>query len=803
VTPIHSFQSLSPTGANPYTALVQGSDGNFYGTASGGGIYGLGTVFQITPAGVLTVIYSFTGGSDGATPRGALVQGANGNFYGTAEYGGTNGDGTIFEITPAGVLTPLYNFTGQPDGATPLADSVQGADGNYYGTTAYGGASGNGTVFRITPSGAYTKLYSFKGKTDGSGPLAPLVQGMDGAFYGTTYGGGNTSLNDGYGYGAIFSISANGVLTPLYAFTDGDDGAQPYSALVQGIDGNFYGTAIRGTTGYGAIFQITPGGAFTVLYDFPSSIDGSVPFGALIQGADTNFYGTTFFGGSNNAGTVFQFTIDGVCTSLYSFPSGSAEASPGTGPFAGLIQGTNGNLYGTTVAGGDGSGTIFTLTTAGAFTSLYSFPSGGDGAYPRAALFQDTNGLLYGTAYDGGTNGDGAIFQITTSGTLAPLYSFTGVADGGNPWGGLVQGSDGDLYGTTGNYSPLLHGSGVSPYGTVFKMTTAGVITTLYSFQNEKDGGCPHAGVIEGIDGNFYGTTIFGSTDYGTIFKMTSAGVVSNLHSFTGGSDGAYPWAALVQGTDTNFYGTAYDGGSGYGTVFKVTSKGAFTLIHEFNGSSGGAPYAPLIQASDGNFYGTTSGENTSGFGTIFKITPPNTFSNLYSFTNGSDGAGPMGGLVQGSDGNFYGTTSAGGPNDTGVVFSLTPGGSLQPLYYFSAVNTYGFNQDGSGPDGALIQATDGSFYGVTEYGGQYGSGTIFRLTVAPAFLSATEAAGTMSFTWSTEAGAIYQLQYCTDLAQINWTCLGNSITATTSTLSACDVAPADTQRFYRVVALP
>ncbi len=734
-----------------------------------------------------------------------MVQGANGNFYGTAEQGGgASNDGTVFEITSTGGFTLLHSFAGgSQDGANPYAALVLGTDGNFYGTTALGGASGNGTVFRMTQAGVFTNLYSFKGKTDGATPMAPLVQGADGAFYGTTYGGGNTSLNDGYGFGAIFSITTNAIVSPLYAFTDGADGESPYSALVQGLDGNFYGTSVHGTTGYGVIYQITPGGAFNPLYDFPASLDGSGPTAALMLGADTNFYGATLGGGSNNEGTVFQFTTNGAFTSLYSFTNGSDGAMP----FAGLIQGVDGNLYGTATAGGDGSGTIFTLTTAGAFTSLCSFPGGGgDGALPRAALFQDTNGLLYGTAFWGGTNGDGAVFQITTSGTLTPLYSFTGMADGGLPQGQLVQGADGDLYGTTGNYSSLSSGSNVSAYGTVFKMTAAGALTTLYSFKDGSDGGSPHAGVIQGVDGNFYGTTVLGGSGYGTIFRITPAGVFTNLHSFTGGSDGASPWAALVQAGDTNLYGTAPAGGTGYGTLFKITPKGVFTMIRQFSSGNSSAPYAPLALGADGSLYGCTSGES-GGCGTIFKLTPPNAYSLLYTFTNGNDGEYPMGGLVQGTDGTFYGTSSVGGSNGSGVLFRVTTSGLFQSLYSFSATGSYGFNQDGAGPAAALVQAADGSFYGTTKAGGQYGSGTVFRLTFTPppppAFLSATQTAGSLNFTWSAQSGSFYQLQYCTNLALANWTNLTGPASAASSTLGASDLAPADAQRFYRVVLLP
>jgi uncharacterized repeat protein (TIGR03803 family) len=309
------------------------------------------------------------------------------------------------------------------------------------------------------------------------------------------------------------------------------------------------------------------------------------------------------------------------------------------------------------------------------------------------------------------------------------------------------------------------------------------------------------------LDGNFYGTSeIGGANGQGAIFKMTPAGLLTNLYSFTGGSDGGYPWAGLVQAGDTNFYGTASSGGNGYGTLFKISPTGVFTLIREFSSGDTSSPYAPLTLGSNGSLYGCTSGEN-GGCGTIFEVTPPNTFSLLYTFTNGADGEYPTGGLVQGSDGNFYGTSSAGGPNGTGVVFKVTPAGLLQTLYSFSAVNAYGFNQDGANPSAALVQAGDGNFYGTTEYGGPYGSGTLFRLTLTPpappAFLSATETAGTLSLTWSAQSGSSYQLQFCTNLSQAGWTNLGPPLSATASTLGASDAAPPDAQRFYRVVLLP
>jgi uncharacterized repeat protein (TIGR03803 family) len=285
--------------------LTQGSDGNFYGTTALGGASNEGTVFKITPAGVETLLYSFTGGADGGQPQAALIQASDGNFYGTTIGGGTSGQGTVFKITSSGFESVLYSFTGGGDGGVPQAGLVQGVDGNFYGTTAGGGASGEGTVFSITSTGVETVLHSFAGgAADGNHPYAALIQGGDGSFYGTTAGGGASSQ------GTVFKITPTGVETVLYSFAGGfvgvADGGDPTTALIQGRDGNFYGTAGGGVGNNGVLFEVTPTGVETVLYYFVGGAAVNRP-GPLIQGVDGKFYGTTAYGGSSNLGTVFIF----------------------------------------------------------------------------------------------------------------------------------------------------------------------------------------------------------------------------------------------------------------------------------------------------------------------------------------------------------------------------------------------------------------------------------------------------------------------------------------------------------------
>jgi uncharacterized repeat protein (TIGR03803 family) len=349
------------------------------------------------------------------------------------------------------------------------------------------------------------------------------------------------------------------------------------------------------------------------------------------------------------------------------------------------------------------------------FSLLYSFAGGAsDGAGPYHSLIQASDGDFYGTTLTGGSRNGGTIFKITPSGTESLLYSFTS-----SPYSGLMQGSDDNFYGTTAN-------GGVSGRGTVFEITPSGTESVLYSFP--AGGSDPYTGVIQGSDGNFYGTTgAGGASDDGTVFKVTPGGTATVLHVFpkVGSSDGQTPYAGLLQGSDGNFYGTTYFGGSyGFGTVFKVTPGGIETVLHSFGGGSDGEnPYAGVIQGSDGNFYGTTYQGGSSGRGTVFQITPSGTETILYSFAGGGDGANPEAGVIQGSDGNFYGATYLGGTSNLGTVFQLTPSGTETVLHTFAG-------NDGTNPWANLVQGSDGNFYGSTTAGGASGHGTFFKVAV-------------------------------------------------------------------------
>ena len=353
--------------SSPWGGLIQGPDGALYGTTNGGGQYLQGTVYRITLDGHETVLWSFGSGSDGTNPYGALVLGSDGNFYGTTYAGGTHSGGIVYQLTPAGVETVLWNFgTVAGDGANPRAGLTLASDGNFYGTTEQGGGTGWGSVFKITPAGQESVLWSF---TDDPG-----------------------------------------------------DAQAPWAPLIQASDGNFYGTtALGGAAGWGTAFKVTPSGAETVLWSFvPSSNspgNGYNPVAPLLEGADGYLYGTTHDGGSvTGAGTVVRLDKQGQgiasADSIF-WTFGMSGAHDGSNPQAGLIIGKDGNFYGTTSSGGPFlGGTVYKITPAGVESTLWTFGAGTDGNNSQAPLLQLGDGSLIGVTVSGGTHGRGTVFRI-------------------------------------------------------------------------------------------------------------------------------------------------------------------------------------------------------------------------------------------------------------------------------------------------------------------------------------------------------------------------------------------------------
>jgi len=367
----------------------------------------LGAHAAAQPAGAQTfnVIYTFTGGADGANPFANLL--LNGSLlYGTTSGGGAKNAGTVFEVnTTTKAETVLHSFAGgKTDGAVPIGGLIRNATGNLYGTTSSGGAHGFGTVYKIPAGGGFTLLHSFAGPpSEGSGPAGTLVLDDAGNIYGTTYAGGDTT-----GWGTVFELTSAGTYMTGQSFSP--DGALPRAGLAL-VNGSLYGTTYGGGAHAfaGTIYEVE---VTTALYTFTGGADGAQPLGAVISDGQGNLYGTTTAGGNasfgSGNGVVYSFNItSGKLTVLHTF-TGADGSSPGSS----LVRDTLGNLYGTTMTGGaSGHGTVFELSSSGTLTTLYSFTGGADGGDPVAGLVLDSSGNLWGVA-SGGGSGHGTVFEI-------------------------------------------------------------------------------------------------------------------------------------------------------------------------------------------------------------------------------------------------------------------------------------------------------------------------------------------------------------------------------------------------------
>jgi len=461
---------------------------------------------------------------------------------------------------------------------------------------------------------------------------------------------------------------------------------------------------------------------YTVLYNFGTK-NGDPEFptyeGILAQGRDGNVYSTAPNGGANNNfGAVFKVTPSGKLTAPYNFDSAHGYS------ISGLTLGTDGKFYGTTYDGGTSDlGTVFSVSQSGSLSVLYNF-SGSDGSNPYAPPIQGSDGNFYGTTFTGGANDWGSVYKITPSGSLKTLYSFN-FTDGYRPGAPLVQGTDGNFYGTT------VQGGANSSYGVVYKITTSGKLTVIYNFDGTH-GGQTYGPLIVGSDGNLYGTSFFGKKGEGVVFKITPSGKLTVLHNMNGTTDGANPFAGLVQATDGNFYGVCEDAGSaGLGTIFRLTPQGIYTVLYNFDGTTGWKPDVTLLQDTNGILYGDTSAGGTVGEGVFFSLNLG--LSPFASLVNSSAKVGKTAEILgQGFTGttgvsfdgtgatftvvsNTYLTATVPNGATTGPVTVTTPGGVLTSNKIFRVTPVIlSFNPQ-SGPVGTPVTITGTSFTGATQ----------------------------------------------------------------------------------------
>ncbi len=725
-TVLKSFNpNINATGKQSIGTLVQGPDGMLYGVTTDGGAGGAGVVFRMQTNGTgFAVIKSFSqtnaaaANADGAVPEAGLVLSGD-TLFGTTSAGGSGGSGTVFSLgTNGNNYTVLKSFSAMnsytnSDGANPAAALIL-SNGVLYGTTANGGASGGGTVFRVNTDGTgFTNLYTFTGGSDGLTPAGRLLLSGN-TLYGTAQNGGDNAV------GTVFSVNTDGTgFATLHGFTGtGTDGSSPSAGLVLS-GGQLFGTTQNGDSGDGSqdgtVFRIDiNGNNFTNLYSFINS-DGWYPDAELVLSGST-LYGVTGNGGASGLGTVFKVNTDGNgFGTVVSF-----DAANGWGPNGGVVL-SGGTLYGVTGLGGMpglGNGVVYSVHTDGSsLTALTAFAGFNGAADPRTGLAL-SGSMLFGTTEAGGTNGTGTLFEIGTNGSgYAQVKEFSAVdntganPDGDDPRAVMVL-SGGMFYGTTRyggtngsgvvfrmnadgtgftNLSSYPDGSlaaltvsGTNLYGVdngIFKLSTNGSgRSILYTFTGA-EGNSPLAGLT--LSGNvLYGTTYYGGSGSGNIFQVNTDGThFTNIYSFTGGSDGANPGGVLML-TNGILYGATYHGGTnGQGTVFKVnTDRSGFAVLHTFTGANGDGSGVGDLLLSGGTLYGTAFWGGSSNAGSLFRLdTAGNNFTVLYNFSGGSDGANPNTTLVLLGN-TLYGTTESGGLSGRGTVFSLALSSVVTPI---------------------------------------------------------------------------------------------------------------------------
>ena len=744
----------------------------------------------------LVVLFTGINGND---PTASLISDGKGNFYGTTYYGGTVGApslnvyGTVFELSPAagGTWTEkvLWNFGGTGDGTNPSGTLVFDAKGNLYGTTAYGGATGNGTVFELSPAAGGTWvekiLYSFAAAPDGNSPKREaLIFDSKGNLYGTTRFGGPNTVSNGSGIstgGTVFELSpaAGGTWTEkiLYSFgAYSTDGANPLAGLIFDASGHLFGTtAYGGTYNSGTVFELSPaaGGTWTekLLHSFDANgADGALPAGTLIFDSQGNLYGTTYAGGPNASfgglGSVFELSPSPDGSWTVQILHGFTGQPDGDYPFGPLIFDAAGNLYGTTSGGGTGhtQGTVFELTrSSSGWTEkiLYNFgffPN--DGYIPYGGLSFDAAGNLYGTTTAGGTTTvDGTIFKIANVVTASPQFSPGG---GAYTTGQTVKITDATAgatiyYSINGSASSAKYTApiSVSQSETISAIAVSSALppsqTAVANYQIGTIAATPEFLPAPGTYALAQFVTLTDAAPGATIYYTTNGTTPTTTSTkYTG------PISVTVSETikaiaAAKGYTNSAVGSATYTItpIVPATTK----VLYSFGATAtdGNIPLTGLISDGKGNLYGTTEYGGTHQFtyagsttyaGTVFELSPGTggtwTEKGLYDFgATSTDGAHPLSPLVLDSKGNLYGTTYQGGTWGLGTAFELSPGTggawTEKVLHSFGGTLT-----DGEVPEAGLIFDSKGNLYGTTEAGGAYdntyagasnGLGTVFELS--------------------------------------------------------------------------
>lgn len=625
---------------------------------------------------------------------------------------GSDGFGTIFQTDLDGSnCQALPAFIPNSPGFQPQYSQLCAAsNGKLYGMTHQGGAVGSGIIFEYDcATNSYTKKFDFGG-INGSLPYGSLIEASNGRLYGMTYEGGANNV------GVIFEYNYS-----TNTFTKKIDlspaiGANPYGSLVQASNGKLYGTTYKGGNSYGALFEYDyTTNIYTKKMDF-GSVAGMYPLGSLMEASNGKLYGTTSDGGSNGLAVLFE----------YDYATDTYTKKTTIGSTHSLIEISNGKLYGLTTGGGaNNGGSIFEYDFFSNVKSIKINLSTSTGNGPCGSLFAATNGKFYGMTYAGGVNGYGVIFEYDTTANTYTKKIDLNSASGFQPYGSLVQASNGKLYGMT-------YGGGESQAGVLFEYDySSNSYSKKVDISNCSGGSTPYGSLIQASNGLLYGMTNGGGAyRLGVIFEYNYLTKTYTKKIDLNTTTGCSPYGSLIQASNGKLYGMAGGGTNSRGVIFEYDyTNNTYTKKIDFDGTNGSDPRGSLIEASNGKLYGmTSSGGGNGSSGVLFEYDyVTNTYTKKFDFyTNQENGNSPFGSLIETSNGKLYGMTSKGGATtsqDVGVIFEYD---YLTNTYTkkLDFVRSFGDAPDGAVPNGTLMKASNGKLYGMTKEGGIHDGNT-------------------------------------------------------------------------------
>ncbi len=606
-----------------------------------GGKYDTGTIFSFDP---LTSVYEKLKDFDKkeGRPSQGVVWATNGKLYGTTDFGGGNGYGSIFSIDPAtSVYTTIYNFD-YVTGVAPGGKLFQANDGKLYGMTSQGGSNGSGVIFSFNIlTSVYKVVQDFNPGLAGFGTLS---QASNGQLYGLA---GPSSIF--YQTGILFSIDPVTQSVSVLKSLDVNSGYWPLGSLIEGNDGLLYGmTQKGGSSDAGVIFSFDPISlAYTKIHDFDNT-NGANPQGALLQASNGKLYGTAFKGGASKNGVIFS--LDPASKTYVKLKDFTRTIVEGSNPFGSLVAGTDGKLYGTTLGGGvNGVGIIFSFDPISSTYSPLKDFADASGAFPTGSLVQASDGKLYGVTSKGGSTGSGVIFSFDPlTKTYTVVKDFNDYQNGSSPGGGLIEATNGKLYGVL---MPVSQNSDGVIYSFDPQTSTFTKETDFY-YSMGAGGVSPIGSLLQANNGKLYGLTVYGGQfDYGVIFSFDpTTRSLTTLHDFDNQSVVSLPVGKFTQGTDGKIYGTTH---SGYGIIFSIdpsNPNSGYSILKNFSSANSdfdGASPISIMQASDGKLYGMTSIGGTYGLGTVFSLDPTSiTYTKLKDFDSTS-GTNPQSSFIE------------------------------------------------------------------------------------------------------------------------------------------------------------